>query len=120
MIKPHARPRRDPLPGAPLRRARIAAHRGRLLARGAGAVPSSSASPAATAEAVLPLRRRVRDVVPREPDERDGRGPVCRQPMTVEMRRSPGDAHGKLAQEAAKEAVTDGAGRGGYVKEVVS
>ncbi|XP_047052006.1 uncharacterized protein LOC124657507 [Lolium rigidum] len=51
--------------------------------------------------------------------------PVCRQPMTVEMRWSPGDAHGKLAQAAAqeaaamaKEATTDvGVG---YVKEVVS
>ncbi|XP_051189377.1 uncharacterized protein [Lolium perenne] len=51
--------------------------------------------------------------------------PVCRQPMTVEMRWSPGDAHGKLAQAAAqeaaamaKEATTDVGG--GYVKEVVS
>ncbi|KAF7074072.1 hypothetical protein CFC21_078985 [Triticum aestivum] len=39
--------------------------------------------------------------------------PVCRQPMTVEMRWSPGDAQGKLAQAAS-------AGAGGYVKEVVS
>lgn len=46
--------------------------------------------------------------------------PVCRQPMTVEMRWSPGDAHGKLAQAAAQEAAAASAGAGGYVKEVVS
>ncbi|KAF7067068.1 hypothetical protein CFC21_072987 [Triticum aestivum] len=48
--------------------------------------------------------------------------PVCRQPMTVEMRWSPGDAHGKLAQAAAQEAAAAAAsaGAGGYVKEVVS
>ncbi|KAM0851637.1 hypothetical protein ACQ4PT_052321 [Festuca glaucescens] len=53
--------------------------------------------------------------------------PVCRQPMTVEMRWSPGDAHGKLAQAAAQEAaataketVMAAGGGGGYVKEVVS
>uniref|UniRef100_A0A453LIB2 Uncharacterized protein n=1 Tax=Aegilops tauschii subsp. strangulata TaxID=200361 RepID=A0A453LIB2_AEGTS len=45
--------------------------------------------------------------------------PVCRQPMTVEMRWSPGDAQGKLAQAAAQEAAAS-AGAGGYVKEVVS
>ncbi|KAI4965848.1 hypothetical protein ZWY2020_048001 [Hordeum vulgare] len=49
-------------------------------------------------------------------------GPVCRQPMTVEMRWSPGDAHGKLAQAAAEEAAAAAASAsaGGYVKEVVS
>ncbi|PNT65051.1 uncharacterized protein LOC100846444 [Brachypodium distachyon] len=47
--------------------------------------------------------------------------PVCRQPMTVEMRWSPGDAHGKLAQAAAQEAATAASeGGGGYVKGVVS
>ena len=54
--------------------------------------------------------------------------PMCRQPMTVEMRWSPGDAHGKLAQAAAqdaaaavaKEASSAAGGGGGYVKEVVS
>ncbi|KAM3277306.1 hypothetical protein ACQJBY_045267 [Aegilops geniculata] len=48
--------------------------------------------------------------------------PVCRQPMTVEMRWSPGDAQGKLAQAAAQEAsaASASAGAGGYVKEVVS
>ncbi|KAI4989469.1 hypothetical protein ZWY2020_036786 [Hordeum vulgare] len=48
--------------------------------------------------------------------------PVCRQPMTVEMRWSPGDAHGKLAQAAAEEAAAAAASAsaGGYVKEVVS
>lgn len=45
--------------------------------------------------------------------------PVCRQPMTVEMRWSPGDAHGKLAQAAAQEAAAAAASQG-YVKEVVS
>ena len=52
--------------------------------------------------------------------------PMCRQPMTVEMRWSPGDAHGKLAQAAAqdaaaavaKEASSAAGGGGGYVKEV--
>jgi hypothetical protein len=52
--------------------------------------------------------------------------PVCRQPMTVEMRWSPGDAHGKLAQAAAQEAAAAATkeaamdGGGGYVKGVVS
>lgn len=49
--------------------------------------------------------------------------PVCRQPMTVEMRWSPGDAHGKLAQAAAQDAAAKAvvpAGGEGYVKEVVS
>ncbi|CAM0952800.1 unnamed protein product [Alopecurus aequalis] len=54
--------------------------------------------------------------------------PVCRQPMTVEMRWSPGDTQSKLAQTAvqdaaaaaAKEAAVAAGGGGGYVKEVVS
>lgn len=45
--------------------------------------------------------------------------PACRQPMTVEMRLAPGDAHGKqLALARAQEAA--GLGAGGYVKEVVT
>lgn len=44
--------------------------------------------------------------------------PACRQPMTVEMRWAPGDAHGRMAaQEARGEG---GGGGGGYVKEVVT
>ncbi|PAN13632.1 hypothetical protein GQ55_2G342500 [Panicum hallii var. hallii] len=39
--------------------------------------------------------------------------PACRQPMTVEMRWAPGDAHGRPAPAQAREA-------GGYVKEVVT
>uniref|UniRef100_A0ACD5YFD6 Uncharacterized protein n=2 Tax=Avena sativa TaxID=4498 RepID=A0ACD5YFD6_AVESA len=53
--------------------------------------------------------------------------PVCRQPMNVEMRWSPGDAHGKLAQAAEQEAAAAAAAKeaakdasGGYVKGVVS
>ncbi|KAL6601646.1 hypothetical protein ACP70R_005952 [Stipagrostis hirtigluma subsp. patula] len=44
--------------------------------------------------------------------------PACRQPMTVEMRWAPGDAHGKLALAREQEAA--GEGPGGYVKEVVT
>ncbi|KAG8057630.1 hypothetical protein GUJ93_ZPchr0002g26198 [Zizania palustris] len=44
--------------------------------------------------------------------------PSCRQPMMVEMRWSPGDANGKLAETLAQEAA--GEGDGGYVKEVVT
>ncbi|XP_066394744.1 uncharacterized protein [Miscanthus floridulus] len=44
--------------------------------------------------------------------------PGCRQPMTVEMRLAPGDAHGKLALAKAQEAA--GLGAGGYVREVVT
>lgn len=44
--------------------------------------------------------------------------PACRQPMTVEMRWNPGDAHRKLEQAQAQEAA--GEGDGGYVKEVVT
>lgn len=44
--------------------------------------------------------------------------PACRQPMTVEMRWNPGDAHGKLAQAQAQEAA--GEGDGGYVKDLVT
>lgn len=44
--------------------------------------------------------------------------PACRQPMTVEMRLTPGDAHGKLAQAQAQEAM--GLSPGGYVKDVVT
>ncbi|KAL5201141.1 hypothetical protein ABZP36_035495 [Zizania latifolia] len=44
--------------------------------------------------------------------------PSCRQPMNVEMRWSPGDAQGKLAETLAQEAA--GEGGGGYVKEVVT
>ncbi|RLN33764.1 hypothetical protein C2845_PM03G05120 [Panicum miliaceum] len=40
--------------------------------------------------------------------------PSCRQPMTVEMRWAPGDAHGRSAREARGE------GASGYVKEVVT
>jgi hypothetical protein len=45
--------------------------------------------------------------------------PACRQPMTVEMRLAPGDAHGKLALAQAQEAAGLGGG-GGYVREVVT
>ncbi|CAN6218591.1 unnamed protein product [Urochloa humidicola] len=41
--------------------------------------------------------------------------PACRQPMTVEMRWAPGDAHGRLQAQEAR-----GEGAGGYVKEVVT
>ncbi|CAN6225321.1 unnamed protein product [Urochloa humidicola] len=45
--------------------------------------------------------------------------PACRQPMTVEMRWAPGDAHGgRLALAQVQEARGEGAG--GYVKEVVT
>ncbi|CAL5082647.1 unnamed protein product [Urochloa decumbens] len=41
--------------------------------------------------------------------------PECGEPMTVEMRWAPGDAHGKLAVAEAR-----GEGAGGYVKEMVT
>ncbi|CAL5073021.1 unnamed protein product [Urochloa decumbens] len=44
--------------------------------------------------------------------------PACGQPMTVEMRWAPGDAHRKLALAQAQEARGEGAG--GYVKEMVT
>ncbi|XP_062194462.1 uncharacterized protein LOC133897680 [Phragmites australis] len=44
--------------------------------------------------------------------------PACRQPMTVEMRWTPGDAHGKLALAQAQDAA--GERPGGYVKDVVT
>ncbi|CAL5087048.1 unnamed protein product [Urochloa decumbens] len=46
--------------------------------------------------------------------------PACRQPMTVEMRWAPGDAHGKLAAAQAQEAARGEGAAGGYVKEVVT
>jgi hypothetical protein len=48
--------------------------------------------------------------------------PGCRQPMTVEMRWAPGDAHGKLAlaQAQAQAQEARGEGAGGYVREVVT
>jgi hypothetical protein len=46
--------------------------------------------------------------------------PGCRQPMTVEMRWAPGDAHGKLALAQAQAQEARGEGAGGYVREVVT